>query len=322
MSEKITSQSEFWDFAAPNVILLTTDLEDDIDYLLPHAIAQARACSATIALAHAVPAAEVTGLDTTALLPAEAAAIEQEAKRRLDNIAAILRSMGISCHILLRHGLPAEVIPEMAREIGATRLIIGTHGRRHLKKLLLGSVANEILHKVDVPICTIGPNAPAPSPNGVPCRILHPVSLSAGYEHSARVALEIAQFYQAEITLLHVLDRNMQPEADVEVLVRWTRAALERLIPDEAPLWTSSSVEVEKGAVVTQILNAADEMNADLIVLGVSDDVSFWPIREDSTAYEIILHARCPVLTVRRSATTQCLREHYDDGGSVPVGHS
>ena len=50
------------------------------------------------------------------------------------------------------------MIPELVKTGAADRLIVGTHGRRHLKKLLLGSVAQEILAKVQVPVCTIGPH--------------------------------------------------------------------------------------------------------------------------------------------------------------------
>jgi nucleotide-binding universal stress UspA family protein len=321
MSEKIASHAEYRDFATPNVILLATDLEDDIDYLLTHAVAQARSCSSTLVLAHALPPTECLELNSRALLPADAFECEQEAKRKLTNIAGFIRRMGVSCKTLLREGFPADVIPAMVHETGATRVIVGTHGRRHLKKMLLGSVAYEILRNVDVPICTIGPHVSCKSPVGAPKRILHPVSLNKEYEHSARCALEIAQFYGADITLLHVLARDMQREADTDQIAAWTRAELERLIPDEAPLWITTSVEVERGAVAVQILDAADEMNADLIVLGVNPGFSFWPIREDNTAYEIILRAKCPVLTVRRPASARSAAEQYENGRAVPAGH-
>lgn len=322
MSDQGVNQSRYRDLAVPNVILVATDLEDDIDYLLPHAVAQARASNSTLVLATVVPEAEGSALNTAALLPAEAADREQEARRRLGNIASLMGNVGVPCDILVRHGSPPDVIPAMAREIGASRIIIGTHGRRSVKKLLLGSVANSILRKVEVPICTIGPQASYAAPKGAPRRILHPVSLSPGYEHSARLALEIAQFYQAEITLLHILPRNAQQGADAEMLAEWTRAELKRLIPEEAPLWIISSIKVEKGTVVTKILTAANEMNADLIVLGVNPGQSFWSIGEDNTAYDIILQADCPVLTVRRSPTEQAGEELHEGGRSIRAGAS
>ncbi len=320
MDDQSVNHSEYRDFAAPSVILVATDLDDDIDYLMPHAVAQARAANSALVLANVVPAAEVSGFDATALLPAEAADRKQEAERRLRNIASLMREVGIPCEALVRSGSPAEVIPAMAKEIGAARVIIGTHGRRRVKKMLLGSVANAILRKVEVPICTIGPQASYMAPNGVPRRILHPVSLSPGYQHSARLALEIAQFYQAAITLLHVLPRNAQDGSDAEMLADWTRAELKKLVPDEAPLWILSSIKVEQGTVVPGILDAANEMNADLIILGVNPGQSFWSIGEDNTAYDIILQAGCPVLTVRRSPSAHAGEKQHEDGRSISAG--
>lgn len=319
MSDQVTPHSPYRGFAAPDVILVATDLEDDIDYLLPHAVAQARAAGATLVLATVVPSPEGSALNTTALWPAEAAVSAQDARRRLQNIASLMSNAGVACEVVVRHGSPAEVIPEITREVGATRVIVGTHGRRSVKRLLLGSVANSILRKVEVPICTIGPQASYGAPVGKPRRILHPVSLTPGYEHSARVALEMAQYFQAEIKLLHILPPSSQQGKEAEKLAEWTRTELSRLIPEEAPLWIVSSVQVEEGTVVDKTLDAANEMNADLIVLGVNPGQSFWSIGEDNLAYDIILQAGCPVLTVRRTPALYEGEALHQDSRSIPV---
>lgn len=319
MGDQGTPHSLYRGFAAPDVILVATDLDDDIDYLLPHAVAQARAAGATLVLSTVVPLAESSALDAAALWPADAAVRAQEAKRRLRNIASLMSNAGVACEVVVRHGLPTEVIPEIAREVGATRVIVGTHGRRSVKKLLLGSVVNSILREVEVPICTIGPQASYGAPVGKPRRILHPVSLTPGYEHSARVALELAQYFQAEIKLLHILPPSSHEGREAQRLAEWTRTELSRLIPEEAPLWIVSSVQVEEGTVVDKTLNAASEMNADLIVLGVNPGQSFWSIGEDNLAYDIILQAGCPVLTVRRSPAACEGEALHQDSRSIPV---
>jgi nucleotide-binding universal stress UspA family protein len=201
-------------------------------------------------------------------------------------------------------GNPREQITTLARDLGAGRIIAGTHGRRHLTKLLLGSVAHEILRSAEVPVCTIGPHAHEASSFGAPRRILHPVSLCAGYEGSARIAIEMAQFYRADITLLHVLSHSVQSQPDADRVVEWTKSEMRRVIPEEAPLWTSITVQVEVGDVVDEVLNVAAEISADLIVLGVNGDASFWPIRGDDTVYNIIAQAKSPVLTVRHATVT------------------
>jgi nucleotide-binding universal stress UspA family protein len=282
-------------YVVPDHILLATDL-DDIEYLLPHAIAQAQASGATLTLVHVTPHAESIPLDASAIYSVDAAAILVEAKWALEGMAAKAYASRVTSNPIVCQGSPQRIVPELVKTIGADRLILGTHGRRHVKKILLGSVAQEILANVDVPVFTIGPNAHTRPVLGRPKRILHPVSFRPGFEVSACFALVMAQFYQAEITLLHVVDREHKEEHAEE----WTRAQLQRLVPDEALLWTYVNAQVEVGGVVDHILNVAIEMRADAIVLGVDAGGSLWP--GNRTAYAIIAQAGCPVFTIRHHA--------------------
>lgn len=285
-------------FVVPERILVATDLADT-DYLVPHAVAQARACGSALTLVHAIPPGEAIPLDAAAIPYLDMAEMEREAEQNLERVASQVRATGIPCDVLVAKGHPRDQIPALARELQAGRVIAGTHGRRHLKKLFLGSVAQEILRTAEVPVCTIGPHAHEASSFGAPRRILHPVSLCAGYEASSKIAIEMAQFYRADITLLHVLGRHVQSQPDADRIVEWTKSELQRVIPSEALLWTHATIQVEVGDVVEEVLNVATEMAADLIVLGVNADVSFWPIHGDNTVYNIIAAARSPVLSFR-----------------------
>jgi nucleotide-binding universal stress UspA family protein len=288
-------------FVVPDKILVATDLADT-DYLIPHAVAQARACGSSLTLAHIIPPGQAIPLDASAIPYLDVAEMKLEAEETLKRVAAQAEASGIQCDIIVAEGNPREQITTLAREVGAGRVIAGTHGRRHLKKFLLGSVAHEILRSAEVPVYTIGPHAHEASSFGAPRRILHPVSLCAGYEDSARMAIEMAQFYRADITLLHVLSRGVESQPDADRVVEWTKSEMRRIIPEEAPLWTQITVQVEIGDVVEETLNVAAEINADLIVLGVNADVSFWPIRGDDTVYSIIAEAKSPVLSIRHAA--------------------
>jgi nucleotide-binding universal stress UspA family protein len=287
-------------FVVPDKILVATDLTDT-DYLIPHAVAQARACGSSLTLAHVIPPGQAIPLDASAIPYLDVAEMKQDTDRTLQLVAAQAHASGIPCDVVVTEGNPREQISALAREIQAGRVIAGTHGRRHLKKFLLGSVAHEILRSAEVPVCTIGPHAHEASSFGAPRKILHPVSLCAGYEESARMAIEMAQFYRADITLLHVLSRAAMSQPDAARVIEWTKLEMRRIIPEEAPLWTQTTVQVEIGDVVDEVLNVAADMSADLIVLGVNSDVSFWPIRGDDTVYSIIAQARSPVLSIRHA---------------------
>jgi nucleotide-binding universal stress UspA family protein len=285
-------------FLVPDRILVATDLTDT-EYLIPHAVAQARACGSSLTLVHVIPPGQAIPLDASAIPYLDVAEMKQEAEQTLKRVAAQAEAAGIPCDIVVAEGNPRERIVALAGETKAGRLLAGTHGRRHLKKFLLGSVAHEILRSAEIPVCTIGPHAHEASSFGAPRKILHPVSLCSGYEDSARMAIEMAQFYRADITLLHVLGRNVKSQPDSDRVVAWTRSEMQRLVPEEAPLWSKVIVQVEIGDVVDESLNVAADINADLIVLGVNRDASFWPIRGDDTVYSIIAQAKSPVLSIR-----------------------
>lgn len=290
-------------FVVPDKILVATDL-GDTDYLIPHAVAQARACGSALTLVHVIPPGQAVPLDASAIPYLDVAEMKREAEQTLNRVAAQALASGIPCDVIVMEGNPREQLTALARETQAGRIVAGTHGRRHLKKLLLGSVAHEILRSAEVPVCTIGPHAHEASSFGAPRKILHPVSLCAGFEESARMAIEMAQFYRADITLLHVLPRTTHGQPDADRVVEWTTVELRRLVPEEAPLWSQVTVQVEIGNVVEETLNVAAELNADLIVLGVNSEVAFWPIRGDDTVYNIISQAKSPVLSVRHARGT------------------
>ncbi len=291
-------------FIAPDKILVATDLTD-LDYLIPHAKAQCEASGASLVLCHVIRPVESSSLDAAVVFIADAAEAAAQrllaaARKTLGEVVAAMRADGIDCEVVIRHGHPQDVVKEVVRHVHAGRVILGTHGRRNLNKFFLGSSANDILKSVEVPAWTVGPHA-RPFAHGQPCRILHPVSLSSGYEETAQLAVKLGEFYKAEITLLHVLPRDVHAEYAGERLVRWTAFELGRLVPDEALLWTTATIAVENGEIVEQILSTAEKLRADLIVMGSNPDTAFWPIHGDNTVYNVIAEARCPVLTLRHS---------------------
>jgi len=291
-------------FVVPDKILVATDLTD-IDYLIPHAVAQCEATGASLFLAHAIPPVESGSLDAAVALIGETGKHEalkhlQQARRILGRVAADVRGRGIDCEIVIRHGHPREVVAEATRDLHVDRLILGTHGWRNLKKFFLGSSALEILKSATVPVWTVGPLGRL-SVHGQPTKILHPVSLSSGFEKAAELAVELGQFYKAEVTLLHVLPHAALAQSSAVHLIERTTWELAHLIPREMPLWTTASIAVKAGEVVERILQTANDIGADLIVMGSNPDVAFWPIHGENAVYNVIAEAKCPVLTMRHS---------------------
>ncbi len=89
-------------------------------------------------------------------------------------------------------------------------VVMGTHGRRGVRRMILGSVTEEVVRKAHCPVLTIRTEAEGP-PRQAVRRILVPVDFSEAAERAVEHAIEIAQTYGAEIHLLHVVEQVVYP---------------------------------------------------------------------------------------------------------------
>jgi nucleotide-binding universal stress UspA family protein len=83
------------------------------------------------------------------------AANEREARRQLDRLAAPFADECFAVECIAREGFPAAVIIDEAKAAGADLIALGTHGRSGVHRLLLGSVAERVLHHAPCPVLTV-----------------------------------------------------------------------------------------------------------------------------------------------------------------------
>lgn len=281
----------------PGKIIVATDLTDT-DYLLPHAIAQARASGASLVLVNAVLPSESMPVESGAVPYYDPLRMDRDARLLLENVARDVRQQGIDCATAVRHGFAPEVIADIVRNADAGRLIVGTHGRRGLKKFVLGSVARQLLDLVEVPVCTIGPRAHC-LPAGAPATVLHPVSLSGLHQSSTALSLQLAAQFGARVVLLHVIAPGSATGRDPADAVNAATAELNRLIPAEARASAQIIVRMAPNNIVSEVLNVAQEVQAGLIVLGVHAPAHSWLPGTEPAAYKILVSATCPVISLR-----------------------
>lgn len=104
-----------------------------------------------VVLVHAyqLPVYTYPGLEPT-LLPSFHTEVAAAAQRALDQLA---KQEGVTA--VLREGDPATEVLAAAQELGATMIVMGTHGRSGVAHLILGSVAEKIVRKSPVPVVTV-----------------------------------------------------------------------------------------------------------------------------------------------------------------------
>jgi nucleotide-binding universal stress UspA family protein len=211
-----------------------------------------------------------------------------------------VEGFGVDCNTVCRHGFAGDIIREALGRTRATRIIVGTHGRGKLGQIALGSVTNDLLTSVNIPVFVVGPGARSAGRQSRPCRILHPVSFSGDYIESVRLALDLAQAYRAELVLLHVLDPDVRQSMNPARTISWAENALRALVPGSDDLIPAVHVSVTAGDLVKAILHAADETEADCIVVGATGAFPLFQFR-DSAAYKVTATAHCPVLAIRHA---------------------
>ena len=187
---------------------------------------------------------------------------------------------------LVDHGDPAQEIIECASAIHADLIMIPTQGMGIYRRLILGSTSAKVLHDADCPVWTGVHLENAPSLESVVCeRILCAVDLKPS---SARVldwAARLAEEYQAELTLVHVVPGETHSG---------TREALERL---QETARARAVLRVETGEVSRVVAGLGEELKADLLVIGRKAEAGVLG-RLEMTAYSIIRKSPCPVVSV------------------------
>lgn len=290
-------------WAHPSVILVATDLSD-LDRLMPLAMDQALQTGARLILFHVIASGEALAADLAGMPYYDPVGVLESAGRILEYSCESARKQGVVCSGLVREGIASRQVLEAAKQFHADRIVLGTRSRSKLSKLLLGSVAEQVLRSVSIPVITVGPEARLPvgsnSPQGV---VLHATTLREASRPSAALACQIASIHDSTLVLLHVLPPTdtqrggLPPGMDSE--------ALQELQALASAAAEGGSVCVETHVVhgnpAIEILAKAEQRSASLIVMGSTSRSGFQNLTRDRTIYKALAHARCPVMSLREA---------------------
>jgi nucleotide-binding universal stress UspA family protein len=219
----------------------------------------------------------------------------------------------VSCEAV--EGNIVAAILERIRSLDCDLLVVGTHGHDALEKLVLGSVTEKLLHKASCPVLTVppAPEGETRAPDSVFRRILCPIDFSPASDEALAYAAGLAREDDGRVTLLHVVeglaDEPLDSHPDVAAALQHTtqrrRARLRHSLPDDTARWVDGEPLVATGVAYQEILRVADEMRADLIVMGVHGRSGFSLLLFGSNARHVVRGASCPVLALRPEVLPQ-----------------
>lgn len=141
-------------------VVVAIDFSEGSDRALTAAIRFAKGLGAAVDLVHVYPmpgtgvSSPITGVVP---MPPPGPEILEGIQRGLDERAAKARAAGLACETANPQGNAADEIVAYADRVAAELIVAGTHGRTGLRRVLLGSVAEQILHKAHRPVLVVPP---------------------------------------------------------------------------------------------------------------------------------------------------------------------
>jgi nucleotide-binding universal stress UspA family protein len=278
-------------------VAYATDFQDQAAAALPYVLSIARKYQSKIHLVHVITLSPFSAPGPTSALRAIEAQAIREAKEAAAELTPVFGT--IPNEVIVRKGNIWKELCEIVDQRHIDLIVAGTHGRSGVKKLLMGSVAEKILRHAPCPVLTIGPRVRGDAD----CfenlhSILVPTDFSLESLAALRWAISLAQSNHTRLYVLHVTPGEDAPESSL-------KTALRDLMPPTTAIEFAPKLFVDHGVPSVKILDLAEELAADLIVLGVKQPAVLKGTSTHqtmATAGKVIAGAGCPVITLRPQA--------------------
>jgi nucleotide-binding universal stress UspA family protein len=276
-------------------ILFLTDFTPASDVAFTYAVALARHFVARLYPAHAVTPYVPTELEAP-VMPDILNQIESDKRAQL---VELVKRTGVSNSVLVTRQDIEVAVPHWINEHGIDLIVMGTHGRKGVERLFLGSTAEAIVRAATCPVLTVGPGVMAQPRELDFKQVLFATSLSKETDPAATYALSFARERGSDLTVLHALPDPAETQEDWRVLADIARDKMKGLVPVDEGRPGKVEFVVEPGDASLRILEYANELHPDLIVLGLSQETKPSTHFRRGVSYKVISSAPCAVLTVR-----------------------
>lgn len=299
-------------------VLFPTDFSAHADMALPYALALARRFEGTLHIVHVI--------DTNALAHGSGQgfwlgekemgdvldSMQEHAESRLALIIDRGAELGIHAEAMVTRGQVVAQILDAARLVHAGLVVVPSHGRTGIDRLVFGSVCERVIRNSPAPVLTIKhPEREFVHASDMVVRlnrVLFPTDFSDFSLKGLAYAAALCREFDAELILAHVAEMplilpELMPEVtdgiDVEQ-VGFATKQLEAMADGLHGIRTR--VEVRRGHAPHEVVAIAGELEADLIVVPTHGRSGVIQVFWGSVSEKVTRLARCPVLVVRPQA--------------------
>ncbi|HKK08363.1 MAG TPA: universal stress protein [Gemmatimonadota bacterium] len=293
-------------------VLYPTDFSEPAASALPLAVRVAREHGADLHALHALVLHAADEAQADRLFPTLEDAyrdIESWAEERMASHLGEHHVPEVPLHEARVRGFAAApVILEYAEEHDIDLIVMGTHGRRGLRHLLLGSVAEEVVRRARCPVVTVR-ESPALDGRRWPTRVVVPLDFSQNADVALAYARELGGETGATVDILHVVEPAAVPDPyvmggpgltlDVEATRERVTESLERRAAEALGESVTATVHVEMGRPAAEIAAFAEARSADLILMASHGHSGLDRVLLGSVAEGVVRRASPPLMIVK-----------------------
>lgn len=292
-------------------ILCATDFSDYSNRTIFYGHLLAREFGAKLYVSHVIDLSSVAIYGEFQLDPVgQQDRIKKDAE---DQLQQILGELPIQWESIINVGQPAEEIAGIVEEKHIDLVISATRGRSGLKRLILGSVTERLMRSLSCPLLVVQSTDKASPDQGAKSISLNKILIGCDFSKDSELAiahgLSLAQEFEAELHLVHVIAPPVYPEfiksgsaaahgVQDQVLSDLLTQKLQELVPEEAHNWCRLQTILIEGQPYTELVNYADRNEMDMIVMGIRGHGLVKSLLLGSTTDRVVRHTPCPVLAV------------------------
>ena len=286
-------------------ILFPTDGSEPAESALEYALEVATEHDATLNILNV---ADTTRDSLTQIRGEVVDALEQEGERIVEEAAERARERDISVTTATVQGVPSSSIGEYSDRIGVDLIVMATHGRKGLKRALIGSVTERVVRTAEVPVITISPRSERRG--RYPCEnLLVPIDGSSGADAALRSGIAIAERTDTTLHLLYVVETASLGLDARSILQQKELTAQANETLEAATARASDSVDVIESQVVAgtpakEIRRYIQENDIGLAVLGTHGETDFSRYMLGGVSSKLIRSAEIPVMWTRSDDAT------------------
>jgi nucleotide-binding universal stress UspA family protein len=297
-------------------VLIPTDFSACADHALSHALQVADRFGARLHILHVVNELDpdwygITDAQERAVKLRDQ--IKEEARDRLEKLVPGKKEYDIETTVSLQLSFDvADSIREYVDQREIDLVVMGTHGRKGLDRLLLGNVANKLVRHAPCPVMTVREEVPWMEGDEELTYddILAPIDFSDHSQEALRVSKLFADRYQARLHLMFVAEQRTVPtfsdtglpgigvvEMDPDI-VKNAEEALKQLNENIEGPEVKSAYHVREGNVSRNVIDFAETHGVSLIVMATRGLTGVDRFLLGSNTERIVRVAPCPVLTI------------------------